>query len=257
MTDVNYNAVDLTDAVPGALVLNVHRPLLGERRDIRELVPGRAGSWRFGEQAGDRIITIDLNIEGLSPGDRHHSMRLLADWVDVGEAKLIIDDELDLYWLAVIETVPTPEEWINNADVSIDFRVGPYVHASSLSTDALSLTDGDASSLELDDTVDVYPVIEVTAGETMATGFTLTVNGLVLVYGDPVASGDVLTVSALTYTVSTGVNTDTALDGVFVAADLSMGSVDGDFPILIPGVNSITVDGGDADVAITWRRRYR
>lgn len=112
-------------------------------------------------------------------------------------------------------------------------------------------------SLELDDTVDVYPVIEITAGESMPSGFTLTVNGLALTYGDAFTSGDVLTVSSLTYTVSTGVNTDSDLDGVFVVADLSMGAVDGDFPILISGTNSIEIDGGDADLVVTWRRRYR
>ncbi len=257
MTDVSYNGIDLSDAVPGALVLDVHRPLLGERRDIRELVPGRAGSWRFPEQPGDRVIIVDLNIEGLSPGDRHASMRLLADWVDVGEAQLIIDDELDLYWLATIDTAPTPDEWINNADVSVEFRVGAYVYASAISTQAETLVDGVTSTFEIDDTVDAYPIIELTASSTMGSGWELDVNGLVLTDSAAFASAAKRTISTLSYTVSNVANADTDLAGTIDTAHLAMGGLDGDFPILIPGTNSITIVGGGATASIKWRRRYR
>lgn len=268
MTEVTLDDVALSDAVPAVIVKRVVRQLLGDRRDVFELVPGRAGSWLFGEQAGDRLITLELALVG-EPSTypieesgleaRRAACRALADWADdPGLVKLVADDEPDRYSLAKLSSAPTPDEWLIRATVDLAFRASPYAFANDLSTASVSLAEGVAdTSLELDDTVNAYPVLEITAGETMASGFVLNVNGLVLVYGDAVAADDVFTVSSLTYTVSTGANTDTELAGLFVVGDLSMGSVDGDFPILVPGENQVEIVGGDADVTITWRRRYR
>lgn len=267
MTEVTLDDVALSDAVPGVIVKRVTRQLLGDRRDVFELVPGRAGSWRFGEQAGDRLITLQLALVGESSTypieesgleARRAACRALADWADHAQpVTLVADDEPDRYWMATVSSAPTPDEWLIRATVDLVFRVGPYALALELSTHDEALTNGALATFSIPDNVNAYPVVEITAGDAMASGFTLNVNGLELVYGAAVAPGDVLTVSSLSYTVSTGANTDTELEGSFVTADLSMGDVDGDFPILVPGSNGIEIVGGDADVSISWRRRYR
>lgn len=267
MTDVTLDGVALSSAVPEAIVKRVRRQLLGDPRDVYELVPGRAGSWLFGEQPGDRIITVELALvgdnavyplEGTALEARRVACRSLAAWAESPRSvELVVDDESDRYWLSKLSSTPTPDEWLARALIDLDFRSSPYAYAVTLSTQAESLTDGIPASFSTPDEVNAYPVIELVAGASMPSGFTLTVNGLVLTYGTAVAIGDVLTISSLTYTVSAGPNTDTDLDGVFVAADLAMADVDGDFPILIPGSNTITVAGGASTVTITWRRRYQ
>lgn len=269
MTDVTLDTVALSDAVPGVIVKRVTRQLLGDRRDVFELVPGRAGSWRFGEQAGDRLVTLELALVGETTtypieesglDARRAACRALADWADHPQpVTLVADDEPDRYWLATVASAPTPDEWLVRATVDLVFRVGPFAFADELSTEALELLDGAPATFTIDDAVQAYPVIEITAGfgSTMPDGFILTVNDLELVYGTAVAPDDVLTVSSLAYTVSRGANTDTELEGTFIVGNLSMADLDGDFPVLIPGENSITLTGGDVDATLTWRRRFR
>lgn len=267
MTEATLDGVELSSAVPEVILKRVDRQLLGDRRDIFELVPGRAGSWLFDEQPGDRLIKLELALVGETssypvPIDaleaRRAACRALAEWADhVRPVKLELDDEPDRYWLSILSSVPTPDEWLIRATVDLEFRSSPFAFANDISTEALVLASGVTQSFDIDDLVNAYPIIELTATSTMGAGFTLDVNGLELEYGAAFASGSKLSISSLSYTVETGAIADTELEGTFVPAHLSMALVDGDFPILVPGTNVITLTGGGASASINWRRRYR
>lgn len=244
-----------------AIVANVVRGFLGAIRDVVEEVPGRAGSWTFEEKAGDRSITVVIILGTDSATERRQAIEALADWADLDTpAPLIISDEADRYWDAKLAGMSDPEEVVLTATVELIFRVGPYAKALELSEllAPLELVDAVGDDFDIDDTVNAYPVVEVTAGAGgLPAGFAMSINGLNIVYGTPVAAGDTVTISSVSYTVSLGANTDADLDGSFVEADLSMLEVDGDFPVLIPGTNTITIEGGDTTVAISWRRLFR
>lgn len=263
-TDITFAGVALSSVVPEAIVRKVSRQLLGESRDVFETVPGRAGAWVFPEEPGQRTIVVELELIGEADIDttaydaRRDAVRRLAQWCAHRNLEsLVIDDEDDRHWLAKLASAPTPDEWLEDASIALEFTALPYAFADELSTVSLSLTDSTPDTFDVDDEVDAYPVIEIEATEDIPSGIILTVNGVQLAYGDPLGTGDVITVSSLSFTVALGANTDTNLDGVFVPDDLSMLNVEGDFPILTNGSNSIEVDGGDCDVTVTWRRRFR
>ncbi len=263
-TDVTLNGVSLL-AGPGvlpteAVVSNVVRGFLGAIRDNVEDIPGRYGTVSFDEKAGDRVVTLGLTLLTDSPALRRAAIETLADWAELlTPAPLIISDEPDRYWLAKLRSMSDPEEAVLTAEVELGFRTGPYALALEPTvSDALALTDGVEDTLELEDAVPADPIVEVTVGAGgFPGGFVLTVNGVDFVFGDALTVGQVITISTVGFTVSSGANTDTELDGSFVEADLAMSSVDGDFPALIPGTNTITIVGGDASLVFTWRRRYR
>lgn len=261
MTDVTYNGVALSTAVPEAIVLQVTRGLLGARRDTWAEVPGRAGSWMYPEEPGDRSISVPLNIEGDDYADRRDAVNRVAAWADsTGLAHLVVDDEPDRYWDAKLLGPPDPEEWLLSADIELVFRAGPYAWASSASSESWSASDGVAHTFTVPDEVNAQPVLELTAGASPIPSFTLTVNGRALSYGTNLAAGAKLTINGIAYMVTTGANADTGLAGYFNPANVSMATVDGEFPVLVPGANSITLDtpaGQSATITASWRRRYR
>lgn len=263
MTDVTVAGVALSTAVPDALVLQVTRGLLGARRDTWQEVPGRAGSWMYPEEPGDRTITITVNIVSAGYAARRAACNALAAWADSAYlVPLTVDDEPDRYWDAKLTGPAAPEEWLLAADIELAFRVGPYAWAASLaaSTDTWTAADGVPHTLTLPDEVKAQPVLQITAGGAPIPSFTLIVNGQALTYGAALAAGAQLTVNGIAYMVTTGANADTTLIGYFNPANVSMATVDGVFPVLAPGANTITLDtpaGQSATITAAWRRRYR
>lgn len=75
------------------------------------------------------------------------------------------------------------------------------------------------------------------------------------------ASGDTLTVSSISDTVTVGINDDVDLTGAFDVASLDISDVAGTFPLLLEGLNTwALVWTGTATAVtldITWRERFR
>ena len=85
-------------------------------------------------------------------------------------------------------------------------------------------------------------------------------NGETLTYGTTMGSGAKVTVSTPAFVVYTGANADPQVLGGFDQDHVSMVAVDGVFPMLGPGTNTVkvTTAGGVAmDVAVVWRRRFQ
>lgn len=266
-TDVTLNGVALSTAVPDAIVTRPERSLVGKRRDQFVDVPGRAGSWKFPEEPGDR--TIELAVDILSAGfdERRAAVRDLADWCDIGAtAPLIIGDEPDRYYVAILDNEPDPEEWLTHAgSIRLRFRCDPYSLASALSdeTVAISGAGSDSGSFSVSDELDAEPIIEITPNDGTIEGFTLTLNGYVLSYTAPtIASGATITISSISDTVTAGANADTMLTGAYNAGAVTMAFVTTNlFPLLVNGSNtwSLSWTGTATDITaeITWRERFR
>lgn len=258
MKDLTLNGTTLSSSVTGIYVNKVVRSLLGGVRDVYKEFPGLSGSWRFVEKPGDRHLVASLTILSNSYALRRTAVKALASWADVGVAsKLIVSDESDRYWDAKLITPPDPDEWVNHAVIDLEFRVGPYSKATSTSSSSVTATNNVDFTVALPDAVEAYPIIEVTASADMTTGFTITCNGNVFTYATALTSGNKVTVSSLAYAVTTGANADTNCDGTFVAANLSMAGVDGVFPVLQPGNNTVRITGANSTATFLWRRRYR
>lgn len=266
-TDVTLNGVALSTAVPSAIVTRPERPLVGSRRDVFVDVPGRAGSWKFAEEPGDRIIELAVDILAETFEARRSAVRALADWCAVGAASnLIIDDEPDRYHVGILDNDPDPDEWLNHAgSIRLRFRCDPYALATALSSETVAVSGGgsDSGTFNVDDVLDAEPIIEITPNDGTITGFTLTVNGYAISYTAPtIASGNTVTISSISDTVTAGTNGDTMLTGAYNPASVTMGFVTANlFPLLVNGTNawSLTWDGTATDITaeITWRERFR
>lgn len=264
-TDLTLDGVALSTAVPGALVVKPVRPLVGRRRTEFVDVPGRAGSWKFPEEPGDRVLEFEIDILGDTFEDRREQTRALADWCDIGAAaNLIISDEPDRYHVAILDNDPDPDEWLLRSEATLRFRADPYALATTPSTEEIAVAGAgtDSGSFEIPDLIFAEPVIEITPTNGTITSFTLTIAGVAITYTAPtIASGNTLTINTISDTITTGISGDTMLTGAYTAANLVMGFVTGTFPLLVPGENTwvLTWEGTATAITVdvTWRERYR
>jgi len=264
MTDATLNGSSLATAVPAASILRVRRTLLGFRRDQFVDVPGRRSSWVFAEEPGDRSIVLEVDLGATSFATRRSAVTALADWADTlaGRVPLIIDDETDRYYEVVLDNAPDVDEWLITGYAELSYRSGPYALAVSTSSQSITATGGAATgSFTAADGITAYPVVVVTPIGGTLTGFTLDLNGSALTWAGLRGAGLPVTVSSISYTVTDGANTDVNLTGAYVAGDVNMSSVSGEFPVIVPGTNTytFTTTGTATSVrfAIQWRRNYR
>jgi predicted phage tail component-like protein len=265
-TDVTLNAVALSTAVPAAVILEVRRPLVARRRHKIVEVPGRAGAWTFDEQPGMRLLELDVDVQADTMAARRTAVRDLAYWCDIGTAaRLIIDDEPDRFYDALLDDEPDVLERLVHAATTLKFLVGPYAQAIAVSSEAISITGSPGSgTFAIPDKVTAEPVVELTAVDGTVTSFVLEVNGYELSWGpgaDALALGESLTISSISDTVTLGLNDDVNLTGAFDAADLTMADVAGEFPLLLEGTTewslAWTGTATRVDLEFTWRERFR
>lgn len=264
MTDVTLNTVALSTAVPTAEVLQVARQLTGARRNVFVDVPGRAGSWVFAEQPGDRTLVLRLHIGASSFAERREAVRELAYWAEVGTpARLIVDDEPDRYHDAILDASVDVNEWLTEAAaIEVPFRVGPYAYALDITTETIAATSPSPAvgSFTAPDTVEALPIVEITPTNGTITSLIFTLNGAALTYGTDIADDATVSISSLVDTVFAG-TIDPSLVGLLNPAAVSMAEVSGEFGRIVEGVNDWSLSWTGTATAITvgirWRERFR
>lgn len=256
------------DAVPssgidGIYVVKHARGGYGAVRDVDLEVPGRDGSWHFEERRGLRDITADVVLVADSPSVRHAHAVELADWLDkLGRRKLIFSDQPDRYWNAALVSDIAPDEWRRLTKAQIQWRAEPYAYAIATSEVCFTAASGaDVDSFTADDAIEAYPEITFVPTGGSLTSVSLTMNGDTITWSGTVGSGSYLTISSISATVLLGQSGDTELTGAFDVSALNMANVTGDFPLVIPGTNTYTLNTtgsfSNLEMCIVWRRRYR
>jgi predicted phage tail component-like protein len=260
MTTASLDGVALS-TIPEVELLRVRRPFPTPRhRSVA--IPGRAGSIIFPEEPGDRTVILDVHVAADSFGDRRSAVEALIGWCYLGRvAELIVDDQSDRYEEAILDGVVDPDEWLLSGRAAIPFRCGAYALATATTTEGLvAATNPDSDSFSVPDNVDARPIIEITPSGGDVTAFVLTVNGFALNWEGTLLSGETLTVSTLSETITEGVSTDVNLTGAYDPDGVRMTDAFGFFPLLIPGSNawSFSWTGTATSVALDleWRERF-
>ena len=260
---ITWNGV-ASSTIPELIVGPTQKTLVGSHRGTHVPLPGRAGSWYFDEQPGTREIIATCNVLVDDMADRGTVLTQVADWYDVREeAALVLSETPDRFYLATIGEPPTPDEWRQLAEFELRWIAQPFAFASAVTTEAIAISGASPASgtFSAPDDFEAWPIIEITPTNGTITAFVLTLNGDALSYDGPtITSGNTVTVSSISDTVTSGVNGDTMLTGAYTGL-VVMGGVFGVFPLVVNSTNSWQLAwSGTAtaiDVNIYWRRRYR
>lgn len=261
--EVVWNGVSSLD-IPGFVIGKVTRRLIGEPRGTLRTVPGREGAWFFPEKRGMRQITMECFVEVDSyPTERRDAITAVADWYDVElQGRLVISDEPDVYYDAVVAETPDPDEWRETGVFDLSFLVQPYSNDLDTSTHVATGDNAFTDSWDPDLVVPVYPVIEITPTTGTLDGFELSWNGETIIWAGTCPEGSTVTINSISAVVLLGESGDSMLVGAYDAAELAMAGVYGKFPTLLPGTNGMIFErtAGTATavtIQTTYRKRYR
>ena len=262
--EVTWAGVSST-TIPQLVCGKITRKMLGSHRGTFVDVPGRFGSWYFTEERGRRQITIECFIEAANssvPAGRRDAVTAVADWLDTNrESTLILGDDPLVFYNAVLVDIPDVDEWREVGIFDLTFSTEPYSYGLSPTVEVFNLATGVGDTFDFDLLAPTYPVIEVknTSGSSVA-GFTFTLGGRSIEYGDTMVDDEVVTINSIGVAVLAGASDDTNLTGAYEVGDLAMTQVTGQFPILRPDINSfgiVSTAASTFEVTIRYRKRFR
>lgn len=256
---VTYDGVAST-SLDGFMCHEVSRGLLAARRTAFEDVPGREGAFLFPEQPGMRAMSIDCSVLVDSfPVDRREAVRKVASWYNKETMrKLSISDEPGFYEMAIPAAAPDVTEWRQRGAFELPFLCEPYTYETALRNH--NQTAGTASvDITINNPGDVWTplIVQITAAGASATQ-SITINGRTWARATAMTTGQFVTFNTRAGVITNVANTDTDLQGLFNANQVSMATATGRPPFLAPGNNTLTVAAAHTGytVNVWWRGRF-
>ena len=127
--EVNFNGVALNNYCK---VLNVSRSVLPNRSNFSKQIPTMNGSYYTGFKYSEKVITIEVAIIAKDSLDYTKKIRELATVLNVANpSKLIISDEPDKYYLAVLDGATDLTKKYKTGTVQITFLCNdPYAYST-------------------------------------------------------------------------------------------------------------------------------
>lgn len=208
------------------------RPFIPKpERNIQYIeVPGRSGSLKVDDTTyKDILIPIQCRFKDEQVPEHAD---LIKPWLDSGEGQLILSNQPDKYYLALVsEQVDINQELQAFGKFLVNFRCRPFKYA--IDNGVISLTV--PGSITNPGTVTSEPILLITGDGDI----TLTINGL-----DIQLTG-----------VSGSITLDSVLKDAYKDTLLQNSLMNGDFPVFVPGENTISWMGAVTSVLITpfWR----
>lgn len=253
-----------TAAPPQLVVENIDRDMLGEHTGTFVHIPGRSGAWYFPDERGQRLIELHCYMLADSfPADRRSKLTEIAEWLDINDkARLILGDDPDVFYNAVLVNAPNLREWRNLGKFDLLFSVEPWAYDVVATSVTFNQESDDEWTYDFGVATATYPIIEIinTSGGSI-NGFFFTMNGATINYQGTIPDEGIITINSIGMAVLAGANDDTWNTGVYEPTDTLMTLVEGTFPILIPGVNDMEINtevpGATLDIRVTYRKRYR
>ncbi|MBD1372495.1 phage tail family protein [Hazenella sp. IB182357] len=156
-------------------------------------VPGKAGSYDFGNTLDNREITVDYTIVSKSSRDLRQKTRELANWLYYEEAKkLVLLDEPDKYYLCKLSGSTDLEEVAHIGQGSLTFVCTDPFSYGEETTIQLNPADENPIEVENDGGITASPIIEMTFTED-TTEFGILSGDEFMYFGKPAPVGRVIT----------------------------------------------------------------
>ena len=261
------------------IVNSVNRSFLPSQRKREFMIPGKHGTYDFGNNTFDNIIIpVIIQYVGITLNDLRLRTRDIAAWLSqTSYKKLVFDDEPDKYYLAKIYSDVGLENFFRIGKSSIQFECQPFALSVITSAEDICIDDGvpldsdvlldagDDYTYTLDAGVssDIITIAyngnaELGLGAEDGAQFSIIVTGTFTVFSISM-NGKTLTYTenctAQTITID-NVNA-TVKNGVTNKLFNTTGDV-GEFLKLIPGDNVITITktGGDMGFTFDFRSQF-
>lgn len=176
MITFTYNSI--SSNTYSIIAKSVNRPMLPVLRKRELVIPGRHGTYDFGDNTFDkRTIEVELRYVGTSFSELRTRARQISDWLSGydGEKNLIFSDETDKYYVAKIYSEVGLSNLFTIGEATVQFECQPFAYAvTESSTTATVTASGDIITVSSSGTFNTPPIVTlVNSGSSAITTFTL------------------------------------------------------------------------------------
>ena len=236
MPDIVINTNGTVDPFGGVLLKDTSIPVIPDFRRYTEEVPGRAGEIDFGQDSANRMITLSILV--VKPeANKPVFLRQVASWLNPAAGEFLLKDERDTekqLWVKCAREV-TYTDRFNQLIFKIPLTGRPYYESRityNLAGEGTATSNGNVSTpvwIRLNDA---------------ATNPEVTIAGVLVKYTGSLVAGEYVEVDTELKTAKK------YSGGVFTNC---LGNMNGNFPWLSPGNNSVSTT---FSVDIFWRDRW-
>jgi predicted phage tail component-like protein len=163
----------------GISAKTVTRPLLPTLTARKLTIPGRSGSYDFGDNVfEDRIIEVELRYIGTSFNELRSRARTISAWLSgySGKKNLIFDDEAAKYYVAKIYSSIGLSNLFTIGECKVQFECEPFAYSITLRGVTATVTaSGEVLTISSSGTVETPPIVALyNDGTSAISTFTLT-----------------------------------------------------------------------------------
>lgn len=156
--EVNFAGINLSDY---CTVLNVERGVLPPRENFSKSIPTMNGSFYTGYHYGERTISLEILIKADTREDYIAKVRKLADVIHTeNPCKLILGDEPEKYYFAVVDGETLLSKAVNNGTLTLNFICHDPV-AYSDEVEVYETAANNAITIKNNGTTDTYMDVAV------------------------------------------------------------------------------------------------
>jgi len=259
MMDFVFNGVAASQM--GVRLLGIKQTLFPVLRDKYETVPGRAGSYLFAQPFGDRKIELECALVSQTANDFWQDVRRVAGWLSVNKkAQLVLSKEPDKYYMAKVSNSAELETFLHFGKFKLEFACDPVAYSTEETAQQFVATPGVANGIYNNGTAETYPVITIIAAYGDIVSPKLQINDEMILFNGTITNGSQLDLNAENFTAYKGMDRDLMTTGAYDSVEDSMlAKIDGEFPELKPGPNSLIFSCENsvaADLKIQFRERW-
>jgi len=142
MITFSYNGV--SSRAYNIVAKSVNRPLLPVLRKRELVIPGKHGTYGFGDETFDkRIIEIELKYIGTSFNELRTRARQIAYWLSgfSGTKNLVFSDEPDKWYVGKIYSEIGLQNFFKLGQATVQFECEPFAYALLSAYDVTSIYD--------------------------------------------------------------------------------------------------------------------
>lgn len=155
---INFDGYDLTEYIK---VMNVKRPVLSDRTNYTVDIPSMHGSYYTGFKYAPKTIEVEFALICKNDVEYFNFKRTLAAILDTNvPSKLIIGDEPNKYYYAVVDGAVDIDKILSNGIGSISFICHNPV-AYSTEPKVIHGTDGGVVTVNNEGSADTHPIVNV------------------------------------------------------------------------------------------------
>jgi len=259
MMDFIFNSISASSM--GIKVLDIKRSILPDIRDQYETVPGRIGNYLFPQPFGDRGIEIECALASQTVDTIWQDIRRISAWLSTDrKVQLILSKEADKYYMAKVSNEVDIDQTLYFGRFIVQFACDPFAYSLDDNIQQFTAQPGATQGIYNNGTAETNPVISIIAAWGDIKNPKIALNDIIFLYNGTITSNSQIDINSESFTCYKGMDRDINTTGGYDRAEDSiLAFIDGEFPTLQPGPNSLIFNcdnGVNADIKIQFKERW-